>query len=307
MDLILCADSFYEFVEDLEIELSTYCNAKCPLCYRNHINFKSHYPKNFERDYDDLIKQLKRFKNVKYIRLVGTVSEPTLYSKFLDLCKFIKTSFNWEIEICTNGDTHDTNFWYDLGKILADTDKVYFTICGSTQELHEKYRVGTSLKNILKNAESLRKARRIDYAQIIRFSYNSDDLDSEYFKKIVEPFTNKYYTETFLRLNINNYRNKQNLDLLGVNPHKKYKYNIAEKLSTLNLKSNCDCKAFNNKWGQIDVYGNLYPCYRFLEFSNGKLWDFDYSKIKKNLYDSCKFCRRDVVKFLKDNDLEYII
>ena len=39
-------------------------------------------------------------------------------------------------------------------KYLDENDKVYFTICGSTQELHETYRKGTNLKNILKNASN---------------------------------------------------------------------------------------------------------------------------------------------------------
>jgi MoaA/NifB/PqqE/SkfB family radical SAM enzyme len=33
-------------VVDLELELTTYCNAECGLCYRNYTTFKEHYPNN---------------------------------------------------------------------------------------------------------------------------------------------------------------------------------------------------------------------------------------------------------------------
>ena len=32
-------------IYDIELELTTYCNAECPLCYRNYKTFKDHYPK----------------------------------------------------------------------------------------------------------------------------------------------------------------------------------------------------------------------------------------------------------------------
>lgn len=296
--------NFYEWCEDLEIELSSFCNAKCPLCYRNNINFRNHYPRFFERDFNELKNQLDMFTNVKWIRLVGTISEPTLYSNFLELCKYCVTR-NWNIEICTNGDTNNEIFWKSLGKILRETDKVFFTICGSTQETHEIYRKGTNLNNILLNASYLRQERKIDYAQIIRFSYNSNDIDSIDFKNKVEPFTHKYYTETFLRNDTKSYVNQKNLELLNVNPNKTLKYFFAEKMAT--KPDMCICKAFINKWAQIDLYGNIYPCYRFLEFSNGKLFDGDYNKIFAGEYESCKFCRKNVLKYIKENDLEYII
>lgn len=42
--------------------------------------------------------------------LVGSMSEPTLYPEFIPLVAYLKKR-NIKIEICTNGDTRDDDFW----------------------------------------------------------------------------------------------------------------------------------------------------------------------------------------------------
>jgi wyosine [tRNA(Phe)-imidazoG37] synthetase (radical SAM superfamily) len=96
------------------------------------------------RTINDWITQLNEYKNVKNISLAGFASEPTLYPYIFELIKYLK-SRNIKIELYTNGNTHDKTWWRELGKILTKNDRTYFTICGSTQELHSKYRVGSNL------------------------------------------------------------------------------------------------------------------------------------------------------------------
>ena len=36
---------------------------------------------------------------------------------------------------------------------FLDNDKIFFTVCGSTQELHEKYRVGSQLYDVFENED----------------------------------------------------------------------------------------------------------------------------------------------------------
>lgn len=300
----------FDLIQDVELELSTYCNAKCPLCYRNYTAFKEHYPSNNFRPLEDIIKQLDEYKNLKYIRLVGSISEPTLYPKFLELVQYIK-SRNIIIELCTNGDTNTPEWWKELGTLLSSEDSVYFTICGSTQEIHEIYRKGTNLKNILINAESFRTINKNDYAQCIRFNYNDDDFSSDNFKNVIKDFSNVYWTETFLLKNSDNYVIKDNLDLLTPNKSKINNYINIEKLANIKwekkLSKSRNCKAFNEKRNQIDVYGNVYPCYLFLEASKGSLWDGDWSKILNSEYEVCKFCDKDIVQLCNDKNLDYII
>ena len=123
--------SEYSDILELEIELTTFCNAKCPLCYRNYMSFPEKYRKPYSRDFNSLIHQLDRYTNLNYVMVVGSMSEPTLYTQFIELMSYLKER-HIKVEICTNGDTRDNTFWKQLGMTLDDEDSVYFTICGST-------------------------------------------------------------------------------------------------------------------------------------------------------------------------------
>jgi MoaA/NifB/PqqE/SkfB family radical SAM enzyme len=304
-------------VEDIELELTTLCNASCPLCYRNYKVFKEHYPKRIIRNIIDIKNDIDKFPNLKYIKLVGSISEPTLYPNFLELIHYIKSK-KLEIEICTNGDTNNQNngyWWKELGKLLSLNDQVFFSICGSTQELHEVYRKGTKLNNILRNAKRLRNEKPIDFAQCIRFQYNDEDFNSDQFKELIKEFTNIYWTETYLRKPNENYLKPDNLNLLYPLLSKKDKYLKVENLATRifqqkKIETSCGnsmkCMAYENKSLQIDINGNIYPCYLFLEASNGNKWDKNWSKILNGNYEVCKFCHKNI-KAITEKEMHYII
>ena len=297
---------------DIELELTTYCNADCPLCYRNYKTFKEHYPKTISRDLETIKKDINKFPNLNFIKLVGSISEPTLYRNFFELVKFIKSK-HIRIEICTNGDTHNENngiWWFELGELLGEEDSIFFSICGSTQELHEVYRIGTNLDNIKRNASQLRKAKKIDYAQCIRFEYNSDNFDSDNFLKSISEFSNIYMTETYLKKDQSNYTNQKNLNKLLPNLKKQQDYIKVEKYATKLYKNKInqgnDCMAFNEKSLQIDINGKIYPCYLFLEASNGKIWNQNWDEILCGKYEVCKFCNT-TIKAITEKDMHYII
>lgn len=297
-------------VTDIELELTTLCNAHCQLCYRNYTTFKEHYPHTQIRTLEEVTAQLDTFPDLEWVRLVGTISEPTLYKYFFPLVRYIK-SRNIRIEICTNGDTHDTDWWKELSSLMNDQDRVYFSICGSTQALHEVYRRNTKLVNIMANARAFRSSNKNDYAQCIRFNYNSDNFDSQEFKDMVSEFSNVYWTETFLLKDYENYVDKNGLDLLRPNEHKIEDYLYMDRFAQRKFESPVRGKAWCMSWEkrsqQIDINGKVYPCYLFLEASKGKPWDGDYEKILGMQYDVCKYCDRAVIDLCNKKDLRYII
>lgn len=299
-----------DVVKDLELELTTLCNAKCQLCYRNYTSFNDHYPTPQIRPLPDIVAQLNTYPDIEWIRLVGTISEPTLYPNFFELVKYIK-SRGINIEICTNGDTNTPMWWTELAMMLSPNDKVYFTICGSTQEIHSMYRANTRLAHILRNAEAFRSDNRNDYAQCIRFSYNDDDFNSSGFRQIVSQFSHIYWTETFLHKDPANYTNATNLTHLEPPSQKIHDYRYVNRLATVKFNSPVKgkpwCMSWENKSQQIDINGKVYPCYLFLEASMGKDWDGDYDKILNMQYSVCKFCDRAVIDICNKKDIRYII
>lgn len=297
-------------VIDLELELTTLCNAHCQLCYRNYTAFKEHYPTTKVRPLQEVIDQLETFPDLEWIRLVGTISEPTLYKEFFPLVRYIKGR-GINIEICTNGDTHNPSWWAELSLYMTAEDKVYFSICGSTQELHEVYRKNTRLVNILENAKAFRTDKKNDYAQCIRFAYNSDNFDSPEFNQMVSVFSNIYWTETFLLKEESNYVDKVHLNKLQPNAKKIADYVHMDKFARTKfaspVKGRAWCMSWENKSQQVDIDGKVYPCYLFLEASKGQPWDGDYEKILNMQYEVCKYCDRAVIELCDKKDLRYII
>lgn len=300
-------------VFDIELELSTLCQAECPLCYRNYKSYEDHYPEDLVRPLDEVIDQLNSYPDLEWIRLVGSISEPIMYPYFLDLVYYIKNR-NIKIEICTNGSLRNPQFWDKLRKLLTKDDRVYFTICGSTQELHEKYRKNTSLKRILENARVFRGPNKNDYAQCIRFDYNDEDFNSKKFKDMVSEFSNVYWTETFLQKDKSIYKEAKDIDKLIPFQEKINQYKTIEKIANLKWRESSKgipkktwCKAYHENRLQLDILGNEYPCYLFLEASGGKIWDGNWDDIHSLKYECCKFCEESVVKLCDELDLDYII
>ena len=297
-------------VQELELDLSTICNAHCPLCYRNYRSFPECYYHPYIRPYDEVVKQLDTYKNLNYVMLVGAMSEPTLYPRFLDLVQYLKNR-HVDIEICTNGDTRDKEFWIKLGELLSEYDAVYFTVCGCTQKTHEYYRSGTNLTNILKNAAYLRSSKPIDYAQCIRFAYNSDEMDSDEFNEMVSQFSHVYKTETFYPKDISNYKSEFNVEDFKPNKVKRPYYDDIKQLAELRYRSRINgpawCQSLAYHRQQIDVFGNVYPCYLYLEASDGVKWDQKYDHIYNMNHPCCKFCDKLIHEHCEDQHLDYII
>lgn len=305
-------------VKDTELELTNLCNAKCPLCYRNNKDYIAKSP--YQRPLNEVIEQLNLFTNLESIKLVGTISEPTLYKDFFPLIEYLN-SRDIEIEICTNGDTHQPSWWGELGKLLKKDDKVFFTICGSTQELHEVYRNGTKLQDILDNASALRKFSKYknDYAQLIRFNYNDDDFDGLDIIETVSNFSNLYWTETFLALPKDQYRLMSDSLYEKLKPHpKKYPLYKQVESNAMNKASKQEhqpkCIAKEDSTNQINLQGEILPCYLFTERyapetslnkTIRKTWS--YQKIEAGKYDCCKFCDKSIRGLLQTLDLRYII
>lgn len=297
-------------IERLEIDLTGSCNAKCPLCARNYKHLEIKFN---DRHLDEITSQLDEYTELKYIHLVGTVSEPTLYKHFYNLCYYL-VKREIAIEICTNGDTHNPEWWGKLGEILTERDSVYFSVCGSTQELHEIYRVHCSLENLLENARAFRKSNKhgIDYIQHIKFGYNEADLESPRMKEIMAEFSHINLTDTYFTRDSSIYKNQFNLDKLLIHDDKLGKYKLIEKHATKNWekrhekKFELDCRSVFEKSVHIDQFGKVFPCYIWLEESREKQWSGSHEEILAFQHECCKFCEKNTKKLLDIWDCELL-
>lgn len=300
-------DSLLDFdkVEVVELDLTTMCNAACPLCFRNHKDFPEKFQKPFSRDACDILNQLLIFKNLKKVELIGQLSEPTTHPQFIQIVKQLKQCKK-QLKICTNGDLYGDDFWSYIGQMLDDQDEVWFTICGSTEEMHAKYRVGTSLKRILTNATALRRTRKIDGARALKFQYNKEDLSSERFASIISEFSRVEWIASCIPDKKIQFKHEfQHQDFYPpreiLNPYKQL--DAFSRITT----SEIDCQSIDEHQIQIDPFGNIYPCYLFFENNASQIWNFNYSSILEHKHECCRFCQRRVSELKNKFKLNSII
>ncbi|MFA7127780.1 MAG: radical SAM protein [Sphaerochaeta sp.] len=288
------------WVEEVELELTSSCNLDCPLCARNYEN-NAHLLSGGQRPYNDLIDQLDSYTNLKRCCLAGIISEPTLYKHFFDLIEYLK-SRDITIELYTNGNTHNELWWEELGKLCDESIKVIFTVCGSNQALHEKYRKNSDLKQLLNHHSSFKKYSKSDYLQHITFTYNQEDFKNMGYIRSL--FTNEcnihsmpYRSRFPLKIKID-----EDIDII---PELKKQYETISKIGNLKLQNKCNinCKSFETRFISIDNKGHIAPCFLHRYYIN-KSWDLDYTEIKQGLFDMCYECEKSTQRLLELNNLE---
>jgi MoaA/NifB/PqqE/SkfB family radical SAM enzyme len=184
----------YNKIKEIEIELTGICNLSCPLCTRNYSHANHQKYKNI-RPLNELIEQFNLFPELNHVNIAGTVSEPTLYPYILEFVEYLlQRNPEIEIDFYSNASILDEKLWKSLGKLFQHPNqRMIFTVCGSTQELHQKYRVGSKLENVLQNASWFREYSKNDECQYIIFEYNTEDSESEETKKLVNSFSKHFF------------------------------------------------------------------------------------------------------------------
>lgn len=293
-------------IKVLDIELSNICNLKCPLCISQLKNFKQFsniLPKKFA-DIDKMIAKINEYPNITKISIAGDLSEPTLHP---DLIKFLDYFYDKpiQIDLFTNATTHDTNWWKNLGKHLNINSNVIFTICGTTQTLHEKYRIGSDLNIVLRNALAFKNANCNDTMQYIRFEYNKyENIEKIY--NILKQFSNYYILDTdpiYERFNEDKILAEDKIcsDLVF-----SFKYRQLSKRIKESKIKNIQCYCYNNRFMRINNLCQATPCmcyYLYVDHSEFDKNDIlDYTNIFNGKYPTCFDCDKRMIDFLANNN-----
>ena len=281
-------------IEEIEIDLTGICNLSCYICSRNFKHAQYMVKKNI-RPLSQIIAQIDQFTNLKRFVCAGTLSEPTLHPEFLQLIDYLNIR-NLKYEIFSNGNTHDKAWWEELGKRVNAQSRTIFTICGSTQKLHEYYRVGSSLQQILDNAAAYRKCnKKTDWVQHILFEYNKDDYVKN-MHTIFDQFSYHFQVQSEGRRRLNE---KLRDCPPGVCPVRKVEsvqdmlFGKIEPLKSKNVV--IDCQSYKSKKLYINQFGKVSFCFTHAEFENDYIQDIeriDYSKVYDYCYYDCFLCSK---------------
>ena len=180
-------------IEWLDIELTSYCNIKCPGCLRqeSHNKVEPLLNKGYTK-LSDLKKWITAdgLPNLKYVNFCGSVDEPTSHPEILEIVDYFKSivdgrSDNAGVNIATNGSTRTPEFWAKLGKRRIS---VFWGVDGIDQESLEKYRVGSNFNKVRDNWRAFIKAGGHAHWQFIVFEHNEHLLEQAKQMSIDEGF-----------------------------------------------------------------------------------------------------------------------
>lgn len=255
-----------EEIHKIEIELTTRCQAACPMCSRN---FHGLMPNINIKNIDWTLSQFKQIitievlKNVKIISLCGAYGDPLICKDLIAICSYIKEHSNAEIRINTNGSLHNTRWWTTLAKVLP-THMVIFGIDGF-KENHEKHRIGTDFDKIIANATAFISAGGNAAAQFINFEYNKDDFTE------LKTFLLDIGLDTVFKVNSDRFRNskfpvvdknKNILYQLTPSGEQVVSFTDNDIPAIISNKNNIEinCRSIEKKELYIDAHKHLYPC-----------------------------------------------
>lgn len=290
-------------IHEIELELTGTCNLDCPLCSRNnpaaqHLLVKNHRP------VEEIIKTIETYPNLKRICIAGIISEPTLYKDFKRLIQYIGIR-DLEVELYTNASAHDKFWWSELGEIFPPNIKIYFTVCGSTQELHERYRKGSNLSKLLDNAKSFKDTYRYknDYIQHIKFNYNLEDFHTEAMQNIIKLFNNSFlieslpYNERFQLVNTTDFD-------MPTNSKTYERIKWLGKGQFTEGRAKVQCKSIETNFLSIDQFGNATPCFLYRMYKGTTYTPEDAKDIANGNYRFCFECEKTCTALLNEYNLE---
>lgn len=300
------------------LEISTYCNAKCPQCDRtNPIGLGVSDKFRFTPNINLSLEKFKTFftpeviSHLTNIHFSGSFGDPLMNPDILEMVQHVIESDNrCTVSINTNGSLRNEEFWWNLGAVGKKRLTVVFDVDGITQEMHEKYRRATSLKKILRNMDTLSLTLANVKTFTILFKHNQDYkeeieklckqhgaveceiLQSNRFKDgPIFNFINEKGESEVLEQVVNNKLSTREIST-GARRVRDYRFKSEstqiikfvrkpEIQKTEKKMPEISCYFLNNKNLHIDVNGIVYPCCHW-EIQN----DYIKSHNKNTLYHS---------------------
>ena len=169
----------------LHLELTSRCNALCPMCARttglDHdgelLKKRDDLPL-IDTDPNVLAKMLEEMKPFlpNHVFINGNFGDPIMYPNLLEVIRMYKDAGVPQVTLSTNGSAQTESWWRELGQIMRKPDKVIFAIDG-LEDTNHLYRVNTKWSTIMRNAKAFIAEGGIARWDYIGFQHNEHQVE----------------------------------------------------------------------------------------------------------------------------------
>ena len=270
-------------LKKIELELSTYCNAKCPLCARTQ------FIDNVDLEHISLKDIIRLFPTLescehKQFKFCGVLGDPLMNPEILEITKYIVKN-NGYCNISTNSGIQTEQFWFELGRISAETKNVYvhFAVDGF-EETNHIYRVNIDFNIINRNMQAYFEGGKGDMLggwTYIVFDHNEHEV--ELAKKRATELNLDFVIRTGMRNSLSTCSTAKVSDKTEHTKAKKFK-ELQKKVETETVSKeiidSVVCKYVHEDEIFISGHLKLFPCCF--------LWD-SYFKNKENIRQKLAF------------------
>ena len=287
-------------IDNYELEISSDCNAECPLCQRTHMKMPLRGNNNISLADLKNIFYKDEYINGKEFKLCGVLGDPILNPECIEICDFLSSKGARKIALSTNGGMNTPEWWTRLAKIK--NVQVDFCVDGFENTNHI-YRVNVKWPTLMRNMKAYSEAKGKATWVFIPFSHNEDDFEKA--KDLAYDLGFRFIKRTSGRNELNKKKHKPRkapeVNLSGSEklPHKdldlvKKAIQAYENKDTEHLDKIADtvkCKHLNSPEAYIGADLTLWPCC-FLYDENTKSKDVIPENIDRS-FNSLKKYRID--------------
>lgn len=257
---------YHSKIQQVEIEVSSYCNARCPHCLRESRNGDHTFFMQRNLSYDFFQNHFSKdiAKELKNVFFVGVMGEPAMNKDLPNIIRwFREQNPKIIIDVCTNGGIQKSEWWTDLGNAIGQNGQVIFAIDG-LKDTNHIYRINVNWDKIIENVKSFISTGASAVWQFIPFKHNEHQInEAKEFSKILGF---KDFKIKISHRNLTNQpKHESNIienseDPRYMHPSKGLDFNKMEDVSSYLDIVNITCHAINYNSIYISAEGLLYPC-----------------------------------------------
>lgn len=258
----------YNDIKTLHIEITSRCQAKCPMCARNyHGGVSNSLLPITDLNFFKQACSVDFLQNLNCISLGGNFGDPILHLELLSIIEYIvQSNPNIFVEIHTNGSARTKQWWSDLARTLPNNHIVEFGIDG-LEDTHSIYRINTDYNLIISNATTFIKAGGNARWNFIVFKHNEHQLEQARqiatelgFHSFYEKQSSRFIGSSFF-----NVVDKQGDVIYTLEQPTNSKLSYVDVEVVKNYKQHINnveisCQVENTSSIYIDAQGQLWPC-----------------------------------------------